>query len=103
MAKKIKPVDFTTPVSLTTEKASCLCQPITRFQTAIQVREDNCFLEHELRSIRITLWVQEELDLTQTEAEELFDYLVDLISASEDEFDSQAMEIAEDLFNKENR
>jgi hypothetical protein len=60
-------------------------------------------LEHELRSVRIALWVQEELDLTRNQVEQLFDYLVELISASNDEFDSEAMKIAYELFGKEDR
>jgi hypothetical protein len=101
MAKKIKPVVITTLRPLTTKKASRLCQPITRLQAAIQARNNNALLEHELRSVRITLWVQEELNLTRNQAEQLFDYLVELISASDDEFDSEAMKIAFELFAKE--
>jgi hypothetical protein len=103
MAKKTKPVDITTLRPLTIKKASRLCQPITRFQAAIQARHNNAFLEHELRSVRIALWVQEELDLTRKQAEQLFDYLVELISASDDEFDSEAMKIAHEIFAKEDR
>ena len=103
MAKKIKPVDITALRPLTTKTASRLCQPVSRFQAAIQARDNNCFLEHELRSIRITLWVQEELDLTPSQAEQLFDYLVDLISASDDEFDTYAIKIADELFAQEDR
>jgi hypothetical protein len=101
MAKRIKPVVITTPRLLTTKKATRLCQPITRFQTAIQARHNNAFLEHELRSVRIALWVQEELDLTNNETEQLFDYLVELISASDDEFDLEAIMIAHNLFLRE--
>ncbi len=103
MAKRIKPVVITTPRPLTIKKATRLCQPITRFQAAIQARHNNAFLEHELRSVRIALWVQEELDLTRNQVEQLFDYLVELISASDDEFDSEAMKIAYELFGEEDR
>lgn len=103
MAKKVKSVNITTRHHLTTKKAQRLCRPITRFQVAKQARHNNAFLEHELRSVRIALWVQEELDLTRNQTEQLFDYLVELISASDDEFDSEAMKIAFELFAQEDR
>ena len=103
MAKKIKPGVITTRRPLTTKKASRHCQPLTRFQAAIQARNNNTFFEPELRSVRIALWVQEELNLTRNQAEQLFNYLVELISASDDEFDSEAMNIAHELFAKEDR
>ena len=101
MVKRIKPVVITTLHPLTTKKASRLCQPITRFQEAKQARHNNAFLEHELRSVRIALWVQEELDLTRNQTEQLFDYLVEIITVSDDQFDSEAILIAFDLFFRE--
>jgi hypothetical protein len=101
MAKKIKPVVITTLHPLTTKKASRLCQPITRFQEAKQARHNNAFLEHDLRSARIALWIEEELNLTFNQAEQLFDHLVEIISASDDEFDLEAIKIAYELFAKE--
>jgi len=101
MAKKTKPVDIITPCSLSTQKASRLCLPISRFQAAIKVRHNNAFLEHDLRSARIALWIEEELNLTFNQAEQLFDHLVEIISASDDEFDLEAIKIAYELFAKE--
>lgn len=67
------------------------------FKEALEIREQDTELEHQLRAAKIVSWLLDQEEIKEDEAEELFLRLWDDISNSDDEFDDIVFNIIEDI------
>jgi hypothetical protein len=67
------------------------------FKEALEAKNKDTYLEYHMRAARIVNWVQEQHEISDEIAEELYSELVEAIIDSDDEFDELAIEMLKHL------